>query len=199
MAGHHRGDPGLDRSAERHEVATAEDVEGDVEHGELAVGVGARRAVAGEVLRAGRHAATLEPADGGGHVASGCRGVAAEAADADHRVGGIGVDVGDRGEVEVDPRRRQLDRQGVVDGLGQSDVVDGAEGSRAGCRTTGRGVQPGDVAAFLVDGHDDRAGVMEDGRCRRRGVGGGVVGEEADAAEAGLDPAQHPRRRTSDP
>ena len=59
-------------------------------------------AMAGEVLRAGRDAGALQPADERRDMASHELGVRAERADPDHRVLRIRVDVRDRREVEVD-------------------------------------------------------------------------------------------------
>src|SRR4029079_1333711 len=112
-------------------------------------------AVAREVLGAGGHAGGLEALDVGGGVPGGEVGVGPEGPYADHRVVRVGVDVGGRGPVEVDPALGEAAAQLSGDVPGQAGVVDGAEGQVAGEGRTAPDLQAGDVAALLVDGDED--------------------------------------------
>ena len=112
VAGHHRLHPGGDGGAERGQLAGVQPVPVGGDPGQVVVGVDAGVAVPGEVLGAGGDAGGLEPADPGGGVPGDQRRVGAEGADADHRVVGVGVDVGVRGVVEGDPRARPARRRG---------------------------------------------------------------------------------------
>jgi hypothetical protein len=76
--------------------------------GKLEVAVHAGVAMAGEVLGAGGDPLALEPVHEGHGVARHLFGIAREAAIADYRVGRVGVDVGDRGEVEIQAQVREL-------------------------------------------------------------------------------------------
>ena len=88
-----------------------------------------------------------------------------EASGADHRVVGVGVDVRDRAEVEGDADRGELEADRPPDRPGQREVVGRAEGQRPEHRAAVGHVQPGDVAALLVD-RDHGAG--RDGAHARR-------------------------------
>ena len=89
------------------------------------MGVDGRVAVAGEVLGAGGDPGGLEPLDIGGGVPGDEAGFRAEGADADDRVAGVGVDVGGRGPVEVDPARGQGAAQLPGDLAGERGVLYG--------------------------------------------------------------------------
>ena len=192
MAGHHglnaRGDRGAERQQRRVEVA--------LDHRELAVRVGSRVPVAGEVLRAGRHALALRAGDERSDVTRDELGVGAEAAHADDGVQGIRVGVRDRGEVQVDARRGQLARDRACDRLGQRHVVDGAEREVAGVRAAVLGLEPRHVAALLVD-RDQELGPLGAKGARQLGELSriaDVVGEEGDPAQPPLEPARDPVR-----
>ena len=158
--------------------------------------VGGGVAVAGEVLRAGRHSLALRAGDERGHVPRDELGIGAEAADADDGIPGVGVRVGDGCEVQVDARGSQLARDRARHRLGQLHVVDGAEREIAGVRAAVLGLEPRHVAALLVD---------RDQELRPLGAKGGrqlgelsriadVVGEEGDPAQPSLEPARDPLR-----
>ena len=82
------------------------------------------------------------------------------------------------------------------------DVVDGAERSVAGVRAAAIGLEPRHVAALLVDPDQQvrpraaRSEAVSAASCSRSRD---VVGEEADPAEAVLDPAQRPSRAPRSP
>ena len=81
-------------------------------------------------------------------------GIGAERADADHGVVGIRVHVRAGSEVEVDagPGAERADRGADLGRDGH--VVDDAEREVARERAAGRDLEPGDVAALLVRGHE---------------------------------------------
>ena len=192
MAGHHGlnacGDRGAERQQRRVEVA--------LDHRELAVRVGSRVAVSGEVLRAGRHALALRAGDERSDVTRDELWVGAEAAHADDGVQGIGVGVRDRGEIQVDARRGQLACDRACDRLGQRHVVDGAERKVAGVRAAVLGLEPRHVSALLVD-RDQELGPLGAKGARQLGELpriADVVGEEGDPAEPPLEPARDPVR-----
>ena len=81
-------------------------------------------------------------------------GIRAERPDPDDRVQRIRVHVGDRREVEVDADRGEIGADRGGDLLGEVDVVDSAERSVPGVRAPVRRLEPRDVAALLVDGHE---------------------------------------------
>ena len=122
-----------------------------VDDRQLQVRVRLGRAVPGEVLRARGHSLPLQAADERRHMARDELGVGAERADPDHRVRRVDVDVGDRGEVEVDPDGGEVGADRGRDALGQLDVVDGPERPVARIRAAAIDLEPGDVAALLVD------------------------------------------------
>ena len=146
VRGHDRPHAGGDRGAKRRQPVL--DVADERRQLEMRVLLG--RAVAGEVLRACRHAAALDPAHVGRDVPRDERGVGAERARADHRVRRH-VHVCHGREVPVDARVRKLggDRRG--DRLRQRDVVDGAERRAARIRAAGLPLEPRHIAALLVD------------------------------------------------
>ena len=123
--------------------------------------------------------------------------VGAERAHADHRVGGVAVDVDARRQVDGDAGRGQLGTDGRRHRPGEGFVVDAPEGGVAGGGAAGGHLQAGDVAALLVGGHHRRSGGRAEGR-RQLGHTAGVrdvVAEEADAGEATFEPPQQPGRR----
>ena len=111
---------GLDRGQERAQLALAQLLERQVDDRQREVRVLRRVAVPGEVLRAHRDALGLVCGDPGRGVGADELGVGAEAAHADDRIVGVGVDVGIRREVEVDADRAQFERDGAGDLGGQS-------------------------------------------------------------------------------
>ena len=152
--------------------------------------------MAGEVLRAGRHALALRAGDERSDVTRDELGVGAEAAHADDGVPGIGVGVRDRGEIQIDARRGQLARDRACDRLGQRHVVDGAEREIAGVRAAVLGLEPRHVAALLVD-RDQELGPLGAKGARQLGELSriaDVVGEEGDPAQPPLEPARDPLR-----
>ena len=159
-------DPGRDGGPERRELALAQHLERHVDARaapwcESTDGV----AVAGEVLGAGGDAGGLQALDPGGRVAGDERRVVAEAAHADDRVVGGGVDVDVGREVEPDAQRGEL----VPDAGGRrARVVAGSSSRPSTALPTavepGRVVQPGDVAALLVDGEEHARHPLVQGR-----------------------------------
>ena len=84
----------------------------------------------------GGHARALQSADGCRDVTRDELAVSAERADADHRVVGVRVDVGDRREVEIHPDLRQLRSDRDRHALGELDVVHYAERPAARIRAS---------------------------------------------------------------
>src|SRR5262249_16641154 len=188
---HDRVDAGLDRCAERRERGA--DVAGDER--QLEMGIGLRVAVSGEMLRARGDAMALEAAHERSDVAGNELGARSEGANADHRVLRVLVHVGDGREVEVDPYGRQVGADRRRDPFGQLDVVDGAEGAVPGVGAAAGDLEPGDVAALLVDS-DQRVARPRAHGARQPGERvADVEGEGADPAEAVLEASKPPPRR----
>ena len=167
-----------------------------LDHRELAVRVGSRVPVPGEVLRAGRHALALRAGDERSDVTRDELGVGAEAAHADDGVQGIGVGVRDRGEIQIDARRGKLGGDRACDRLGQGHVVHGAQREVARVGAAVLGLEPRHVPALLVD-RDQELGPLGAKGTRQLGELSriaDVVGEEGDPAESPLEPARHPLR-----
>ena len=78
------------------------------------------------------------------------------AAHADHRVVRVRVHVGDRREVQVDAGAREVGRDRARDGPRQLDVVDDAERAVPGYELPARRLEPGHVAALLVERDEQR-------------------------------------------
>ena len=127
----------------------------------------------GKVLRACSHARALEPPNERRHMPGDELAVRAERADPDHRVLRVRVDVGDRREIEVDARLGELGPEGGGDLLGELDVVHDPERPVPRVRAAGIRLEPGHVAALLVD-RDDEVGLL----------GAKVVGQRAELLPA---------------
>ena len=126
-----------------------------LDRGEREVRVDGRVAVPGEVLRARGDTRGLESANERSDMPCDERAVGAERADADHRVLGVRVDVGDGREVEGHADVRKLRAERPSDARRELDVVDDAERGVARVRASRPGLEPGDIAALLVDRDDD--------------------------------------------
>ena len=189
VRGHHslhaRGDRRPERQQRRLEVA-GHDREVDVR-------VDGGVTVPGEVLRTGGDSLPLCPANERRDVTGDELRIGAEAAHADHGIVRVRVGVRDGREVQVDSGARELGRDRRRHLLGQLDVVDCAERQVPWVRAAALGLEPGDVAALLVDRHEDLAGVAQPGGQRRelRRIAD-VVGEERDPTEPTLEPAEDP-------
>ncbi|CAM5599114.1 hypothetical protein SFUMM280S_07720 [Streptomyces fumanus] len=194
VGAHHRPGAGLDRRAERHQVAFGQHGGVGVDARHRVVGVDGGVAVAGEVLGAGGHTRRLQAGDVGGGVPGDQGGVGAEGPYADHRVVGVGVDVGGRGPVEVHAAGGEAAAQFGGDAPGQLHVVDRAERVVAGEGGAGAHLQTGDVAALLVDGdqHVVAFGAQLGGERGDLLGGGDVAAEQGDGREALAEPAQQP-------
>ena len=192
MRGHDRTDAGRDCRPERREPL----IQVAADEGELQVRVLRGVAVPGEMFCARGDAPALQAGHEGGDVARDERGLGAEGADPDHRVVRVRVDVRDRREVEVDPDRGQLGAYRGCDLLRQREVVDDSEGPVAGVRAARPGLEPGDVAAFLVGGDKELSALGAERPRQRRDLVRAldVLREEDDAAEAAFQPAAHPVR-----
>ena len=150
-----------------------------------------------EVLGAGGDTATFESFDERRHVTRDELRVRAERADADDGVVHRRVHVGDRREVEVDPRGGEIAGHRAGHGSGQLDVVDDPERPVAGVRAAVPRLEPRHVAALLVDG-DDELGPLGAQRVRQRAQlrrVAHVPGVEDDSAEARLQQPANPVRR----
>ncbi len=194
MRAHDRPRPGGDGGPERREFALAQQVHVGVDPRQRVVRVDRGVAVPGEVLGAGGDAGGLQPLDVGRGVPGDRPGLVAEGPHSDHRVGGVGVDVRGGRPVEVDAALGEPPPQFGGDPAGEVDVVDRAERVVAGEGGPGADLQPGDVAALLVDGDEDVLALLAQLRGQRgellRGVD--VAAEEADRGEALAEPAQQP-------
>ena len=194
---HHRTHARRDGRGEGHQFHLAQHLLGAGQHRQGRVRVLRRRAVAGKVLGAGRDAAALQPADPRFDLPRGAARIRAERAHADDRVEVGQGQVGARREVRGDARRDQTPAEGGRDLIGQLRVGGDAERVVAGYLGPSTGVQPGDVAAFLVDRHHRVVALLGDTR-RQRGhllVVDHVAAEQQHAAEAVAHPATHPVRR----
>ena len=196
--------PAFDRGRERHQLALGEDVGGHVETG------AARGGCPGRCRRA-RASASRRPRrrPPGAPRSTRRRGVATSAGSAPKLrvpmtgLSGSAVDVRDRREVIVIPSAASSDptcRPTARVRSGRSAVP---ERERAEHRAAVLGVQPGDVAALLVDRHDARGASGVSGRpprpvrrpCwRRRGT---PRRDRRRAGGAGRRPARCPRTRAA--
>ena len=145
------------------------------------------------------HAATpaaRKPADEGHAVARHQRRVGAERADPDDRVGRVAVDVHARRQVERDAGLGHHRPDGASNRRGHRDVVDLSERGVAREAAPRRHLQPGDVAALLVGGHDWLAPGLAQarGQVRHPRAVDDVASKQADAAEPALEPSQEPPR-----
>ncbi len=121
----------------------------------------------------------------------------AERAHADHRVLRVRVHVRDRCEVHRHAHRAQVVSHRPRHCPGQLRVVDGAERQVARVGTAGLPLEPGDVAALLVEGdHDVRASRRSSRRQPGELLRVDDVGRvQADAAEPAVEVSAHPVRR----
>ena len=123
------------------------------------MGVGAGVPVAGEMLQAAVDAGFRESADVGGDQRGGDGGLVAEGPRADDDVVGVGVDVGHRGEVDVEAVSAQVGPDAVRSVVGRLR----ASGRHGGHAPVVRHVegrvrrQPADAAAFFVDAEQGSA------------------------------------------
>jgi hypothetical protein len=197
VGGHHGVHAGRDRGAERDQGPVGEPVSVVVDHRQTQMRVDGGVAVPGEVFGACGHSPRLHAGDEGGGVRRGPVRVGSERADADDRVVGIDVDVGDGSVVQVDSAGGEVAADLAGYRAGQRDVVD-----RPQCRVTrpgtaARRLQPGHVATLLVN-RDQRVRIL---RVHRRGQlghlrgGGDVAVPEQHAAEPGAEVAAQPVRQ----
>jgi hypothetical protein len=186
-----------DRGLERHQLPAAQQIRRHVQHRQAHVRVDRHVAVAREVLDARRDARLLVRRRPGPDVPGGQLRVRGEAAHADHRVGRVGVDVGDRGQVERHAGRGEPPRHGPRDVGRQRHVVEPTEHRVARVGRAGGGVQPGDVAALLVDGDDGgRVGGTDlPGQRRQLLFCVDICTEEADAGQSVAQPSVQPGRQ----
>src|SRR5947207_3387437 len=129
--------PGGDAGAERNELERVETAVPGCDHREADVRIGLCIPMAGEVLERGEHTVLVQAPhvrrDQAGHRAR----VLAEGAGIDNRVRGVVVDVGIRGEIDVDADGPALhgcgraDRVGITGLAGGADRHDVREGGRA--------------------------------------------------------------------
>jgi hypothetical protein len=115
--------------------------------------------------------------------------VGAKGADPDHRVGRVGVDVGDRGVVQVDAQRPHSGPSGLVLRPDEGGVAGGPGGHLAG-EDRGHPGQPGHDPALLIGADQQRevgwlaaGGLLQPGRERRD------LGRVADVRPEVDDPA----------
>jgi hypothetical protein len=157
VAGHHRPGAGGDPGPERHQLGGVQLGPRAGHGGHLVVRVGRCGSVSRKVLRAGRDAGPLQALHGGGHLPGGHLRRRAERPHTDHRVARIDVHVGDRGQVQGDPGASQPGSDRGVHRLGRRGVVKEAQRGSPRTGAAALGVQPGDVAALLVQCDDDVA------------------------------------------
>lgn len=194
VGAHHGPGAGGDGGAERHQFARLEGGKTGGDTRQIVVRVDGGVAVAGEVLGAGGDAGGLEALDVGGGVPGDQLRIGAEGADADDRVGGVGVDVGGGGPVEVDAAVGQSAAEFAGDRAGQLGVVDGAERMVSGEGGAAAHFEAGDVAALLVDGDDQflAFGAQSAGEGGELGRVGDIAAEEADRDQPLAEPPQQP-------
>ena len=192
---HDRVDTGVDRGLERRELAAPQGREIDAHGRDPDVGVDRGVAVAGGVLRAASDARLLQTGHERDAVARHDISLAGDGARREHHVREIGGDVENRSEGDIHPARSEQVAEGAAGGSGCDEVVQHAVRACPGQAGAPCGLDPGDVAALLVD-RDHQVGVRgpQIGDQPRRGRGiGGVAREQADAAETiGIaDPVRH--------
>ena len=102
VRGHHRGQARAGGRDEGHQLHLPEPVRVVRQPGEGDVRVLRGVAMPGKVLHAARYAGALQRLRQGDAKAGHAARIPSEGAVADHRVLGVGVDVDDRGEVQVD-------------------------------------------------------------------------------------------------
>ena len=168
-----------------------------VQGGHLVVRVGAGGTVPREVLGAGRHPGALDAPDRGRDLPGRHHRVGAERPHPDHRVGRIEVHVGHRGQVQRHAGPGQPGADAGIDRLGGGRIVQPAQRGRTRRRAAPDGVQPGDVAALLVQAEHQVA----TGRCPQplgqpghRTAVAEVGAEQDHPAEPVGQPAQQPVR-----
>ena len=121
MRRHHARDPRRGERAERHQLDARKPLAVVLDARQIEMAVDAGVAVAREVLGAGGDAFPLQSEREGDRVARDLVRIPREAAIADHRVRRVGVDVGDRGEVEIHAQVGELapQRAGQFVGVGR--------------------------------------------------------------------------------
>ena len=137
VPGHDRGDAGVDRGPERHQLPIPQQGPVGVDAGDAEVRVGGGVAVAGEVLGAG---APRRPPAAPATKAAPCRatsaGVGAERAHADHRVGRVRCSRRRHGaRSRSNPSAASPAPIAAATACGQRDVVDRAQGGVARARS----------------------------------------------------------------
>ena len=157
VRGHDRLDARLDRGPEGDELARQERLAVDVDRRQLEVGVGAVSPCPGKCFA---HAATPTAWSPVTNAAA-CRATSA-GSEPNERTPMTGlslvrVDVGDRSQVEVDAGRGELAADRRRHRSRQLDVVHRAEREVPGVGAARAGLEPGHVAALLVD-PDQRVG-----------------------------------------
>ena len=164
-------------------------VEPDRELGHRVVRVEVGVTVAREVLDARRGTGRSDASERRDRVPGDELGRLAERAHPDHRVARVGVDIGDGPEHDVRPDRERDPGELAAHGLGRCEVVDDPELRRARQRRPGGGLDPGDVAALLVDAHHERPTVPSELGGQRHPLAfvAQVVGEQHDAGEARVE------------
>ncbi|GDY76984.1 hypothetical protein SAV31267_064690 [Streptomyces avermitilis] len=160
------------------------------------VGVDRRVSVAGEVFGAGGDARRLEAGDVGGRVPGHQVRVGAEGADADDGVAGVGVHVRGGRPVEIDAAFREPAAEFEGHLPGQRDVVHGAQRVIAREGGSRPHLQARDVAALLVDRHQDVVAFRAQlgGQPAQLRGRGDVPAEQSDRGEAFAQAAQQPVR-----
>ncbi len=108
-----------------------------------------------EVLGAGRDAGLLEARDPGSRVGGDPLRCRPKRPHPDDGIDGIAVDVGVRGQVEVDTGSGELRAHRPRDRAGELDVVYGSEREVPRVRAACGSLQARDVAALLVDRDDE--------------------------------------------
>ena len=184
MAGHHNRHARLDRGFERAELAKGERRDRHLDPRQIDVGIDRRVPMAGEVLHDRDDARRLHALDRGPAARGHLRCGRAEGADPDHRIRGVGVDVEDRGEIQIHAQREKPARRAVREILDERRPTRGRD--RAGARRNfPEAGNLGNHAALFVDA-DERVNFPCEARRRARV---GEVGGEEDHS-GGLDPAQ---------
>ena len=157
--------------------------------------IGARVAVAGEVLGAHADATVVKPLDGCHDVSRHTIGRGAERAHSDDGIERIRVDVSARREGQIDAETADSLAEGRV-GVGrQAYIVDESECGWAWRVAAAGSVETGDVAALLVDrDHDIGASAAElSAQLGDLHIVDDVLSEQQHATEPVADRAEQPR------
>jgi len=176
--------PAFDGGPKRHQLQRVEPFPVEGQHGQVAVRVDGRVAVAGEVLGRGDGAGVLHAAHEGAYHGGDQARVFAESADVDDRVQRVVVHVGHRRVELVHAQRTCFAGRNVADCIGVIRVAGGADGH--GPRKTRRAADAHGHAPFGVLSDEQRQAAPTLQFVGQHGLAVGISLKEDDAAHLKL-------------